>query len=878
GADTMIGGDGVDTYYVDNIGDVVIETDASLTALDRVFASIDYTLGANVENLILIGNAVNGTGNERDNRITGNALANTLDGGAGADTMIGGDGVDTYIVDNVGDVVIETDASLTALDRVFASIDYTLGANVENLILTGTANLNGTGNAVSNRITGNDGNNILDGGLGADTLIGGLGNDTYIVDNIGDTVTETSTLITEIDTVRSSLDWTLGANLENLVLTGNAINGTGNALNNTLTGNAAANTLDGGAGADTMIGGDGVDTYYVDNVGDVVIETDASLTALDRVFASIDYTLTANVENLILTGNGNLNGTGNAVSNRMTGNAGDNILDGGAGIDTLIGGLGNDTYVVDNAGDIITETSTLANEIDTVRASVDWTLGANLENLVLTGNAINGTGNSLNNVLTGNAMNNTLSGGAGDDTLDGGLGADTMIGGDGVDTYYVDNVGDVVIETDASLTALDRVFASIDYTLGANVENLILIGSANLNGTGNAVNNRITGNIGNNILDGGMGADTMIGGAGNDTYVVDNINDVVIEQAGEGHDLVRTSISYTLGANVEDLKMFGDTWGALTGNALDNTITGNSATNYIDGGLGADTMIGGAGHDVYYVDNINDVIVELADEGIDTVNTSIDYTLADNVEDGQMIGSANLNLTGNALENVLHGNDGNNILSGGLGADRMIGEGGDDIFIVDNVNDLVFEFQNGGHDLIRTSVDYNLSDYVEDGTLLGSADLTMWGNNLDNILTGNAGNNVLGGNGGTDKLFGGEGNDTLYGGWGHSTLTGGTGADTFAITNMINLGKEFGTSSSQNVIADFNALEGDKIDFSKFDIDPMTLGYQHLTFIGSNEFTGLGQLRFADNVLSGNLSADAGGHFEVQVVGVNSLSANDVIV
>nr|WP_249484911.1 calcium-binding protein [Pseudomonas sp. HS6] len=145
------------------------------------------------------------------------------------------------------------------------------------------------------------GANILDGGLGADTLIGGLGNDTYIVDNLGDTVTETSTLAGEIDTVRSSVDWRLGANLENLVLTGNAVNGTGNELNNTLTGNAAANTLDGGLGADTMIGGDGVDTYYVDNVGDVVIETDASLTALDRVFSSIDYTLAANVENLILT-------------------------------------------------------------------------------------------------------------------------------------------------------------------------------------------------------------------------------------------------------------------------------------------------------------------------------------------------------------------------------------------------------------------------------------------------------------------------------------------------------------------------------------------------------------------------------------------------
>jgi Ca2+-binding RTX toxin-like protein len=878
GADTMSGGDGVDTYYVDNIGDVVIETDASLTALDRVFSTIDYTLGANVENLILIGNAINGTGNERDNRITGNALDNTLDGGLGADTMIGGDGVDTYYVDNVGDVVIETDASLTALDRVFASIDYTLGANVENLILTGNANLTGTGNSVSNRITGNDGDNVLDGGVGADTLIGGLGNDTYIVDNIGDTVIETSTLITEIDTVRASVDWTLGANLENLVLTGNAINGTGNALNNTLTGNAAANTLDGGAGADTMIGGDGVDTYYVDNVGDVVIETDASLTALDRVFASIDYTLGANVENLILTGTANLNGTGNEVSNRITGNAGDNILDGGAGIDTLIGGLGNDTYVVDNAGDIITETSTLISEIDTVRASVDWTLGANLENLMLTGSAINGTGNSLNNMLTGNSLNNTLSGGAGNDTLDGGLGADTMIGGDGVDTYYVDNVGDVVIETDSSLTALDRVFSSINYTLGTNVENLILIGSADLNGTGNAVNNRITGNIGNNILDGGMGADTMIGGAGNDTYVVDNVNDVVIEQAGEGHDLVRTSFSYTLGANIEDLTLTGNANGTLIGNALDNVITGNSGINYIDGGLGADTMIGGNGDDAYNVDNINDVIVELAGEGMDTVHTSIDYTLADNVEAGEMIGNANLNLTGNALDNVLHGNDGNNILSGGLGADSMIGEGGDDIFIVDNVNDLVFEFQNGGHDLIRTSVDYGLAANVEDGTLLGSADLTLGGNSLDNVLTGNSGNNVLTGYGGTDKLYGAEGNDTLYGGWGNTTLTGGTGADTFAFTNMINFGIEYGTGSSHNVIADFNALEGDKIDFSHFDSDPMTLGLQHMTFIGSNEFNGFGQLRFVDHVLSGNLSPDSGGYFEVQLVGVNSLSANDVIV
>ncbi|MCU7252016.1 calcium-binding protein, partial [Pseudomonas koreensis] len=133
------------------------------------------------------------------------------------------------------------------IDSVWASLNWTLGANLENLFLAGTGNLNGTGNSLNNMLVGNSGNNILDGGLGADTMAGGLGNDTYIVDNLGDTISETSTLANEIDTVRASVDWTLSANLENLILTGSAINGTGNELNNTLTGNDGDNTLNGGA-------------------------------------------------------------------------------------------------------------------------------------------------------------------------------------------------------------------------------------------------------------------------------------------------------------------------------------------------------------------------------------------------------------------------------------------------------------------------------------------------------------------------------------------------------------------------------------------------------------------------------------------------------
>ena len=253
-------------------------------------------------------------------------------------------------------------------DAVNASISYTLTSDVENLTLTGTAAINGTGNALANTLLGNaaantlsggDGNDTLNGGLGADTLIGGMGDDSYIVDNAGDTVIEN--IAEGIDSVSASVSYALSNNVENLTLTGStAINATGNSLNNMLMGNASANVLDGGAGNDTLNGGAGADTllgglgddlYYVDNIGDVVTENAGE--GLDTVSSSVAYTLTANVENLTLTGTGNLAGTGNSLNNRLTGNAGantlsagagDDYLDGKAGNDTLVGGAGNDTY------------------------------------------------------------------------------------------------------------------------------------------------------------------------------------------------------------------------------------------------------------------------------------------------------------------------------------------------------------------------------------------------------------------------------------------------------------------------------------------------------------------------------------------------------
>ena len=141
-----------------------------------------------------------------------------LNSGVGIDTLIGGLGNDSYTVDNGGDIVTETSTLATEIDTVNSSVTYTLSANVERLTLTGTANIDGTGNTLANTLTGNTGNNILDGGdgndslnggVGIDTLIGGLGNDTYTVDNVGDIVTETSTLATEIDTVNSSVTYSL---------------------------------------------------------------------------------------------------------------------------------------------------------------------------------------------------------------------------------------------------------------------------------------------------------------------------------------------------------------------------------------------------------------------------------------------------------------------------------------------------------------------------------------------------------------------------------------------------------------------------------------------------------------------------------------------
>jgi trimeric autotransporter adhesin len=234
-----------------------------------------------------------------------------------------------------------------------------------------------------------------------------------------------------------------------------------------------------------------------------------------------------------------------------------------------------------------------------VFSSINYILGANLEDLALTGTALTGDGNVLDNVISGNGANNTLRGFGGKDTLDGGLGADRMFGGIGNDTFVVDNAGDRVFESAGE--GSDLIRSSITFDLGTSpaVEDLTLTGTANINGTGTGLDNLLHGNPGNNVLrglggidtlfghggndtvDGGAGNDKMTGGTGNDVFTVDSAGDQVFEFVGGGTDRIESFITFDLSttSEVENLTLLGTDRIDGTGNALDNVIRGNANTN-----------------------------------------------------------------------------------------------------------------------------------------------------------------------------------------------------------------------------------------------------------------------------------------------------------
>lgn len=719
GADTMLGGGGNDIYVVDNAGDIVQE--AASQGTDTVESYISYTLTTDVENLTLMGTAANATGNSRANTLTGNSVDNVLNGLGGNDTMRGGLGNDTYYVNTAGDVVSE--AAAQGGDKVVSSINYTLGANVEFLELSGSA-LVGRGNELGNQIYGNAGNNQLYGGAGNDLLRGrggidymegGTGDDIYLIEDLGEQIVEG--LNEGYDTVSSSVSYTLSANLDRLDLTGQAFAGRGNALDNLMFGNAIANVLDAGDGNDTVYGNDGGDELHGDGGNDRL----SGGLGDDQIY-------------------------GDAGDDVISGDAGNDYIDGGLGQDTLHGWSGDDTYFIGN-GENDTIHERVNDGIDTVRTTnSSLTLAANVENYVWVGSgAATGIGNDLanhmsgasemhglggNDILVGGNAFNYLHGDAGDDVIQGGAVGDSLLGGDGD-----------------------------DLVLGAGGRDTL------------------SGNDGNDVLDGGIDNDYYLGGLGDDRFIVDSGNETIWEYEGEGVDTVESSVDIQwLANNVENLDLTGTAW-VGHGNNSDNSIRGGrelwgeGGDDTLEGGTQNDELHGGAGDDTYYVDSDTDWVFEDYFDGIDTVisTTYYSYRLSDHVENLEMRGGG----TG-------YGNDLNNTMRGGT----LWGEGGDDTLYGDDDRNMYWG---------------------------GTGNDSMYGEGNDDLLEGMEGDDLLIGGAGSDYLQGQEGADILEGGAGMNTLIGGMDIDRFVFEHAEGSGEY-----DSVLFADLGA-SGDLWDFSRLD-------------------------------------------------------------
>lgn len=352
--------------------------------------------------------------------LVGSSGDDVLNGSKGNDTLYGGGGNDTYVFElgSGHDRIIETHGVAGTDILQFGS-----GISVGDLIITVDGN-----HLVIKHYTGYDSITVLNWFNSA--------NDTnYRIDTLkfaDGTTYDLSNLKLGTDQAEVLIGKENGNTSQDILVGGSG--------NDQLIGNDGNDWLDGGVGADTLIGGTGNDIYVVDSSGDVVVE-DADA-GIDTIETHINTTLVDNVENLTLVGANNLRGTGNTLDNVIIGNAGSNTLfglegndtlignlgndtlDGGTGADIMRGGAGNDSYIVDHTDDIVTE---LLNQgTDTVISSINYSLNDNVENLNLTGTAVNGSGNSLNNVIVGNSLENTLLGLDGNDTLDGGAGADTL--------------------------------------------------------------------------------------------------------------------------------------------------------------------------------------------------------------------------------------------------------------------------------------------------------------------------------------------------------------------------------------------------------------------------------------------------------------------
>ena len=688
GIDTMIGGSGSDT--MDGTSGAQLVSFASfasdqairIKAVDaQTMSAVDY-LGA-TNKLIAIEtivggagddtiNGVNGTyklslslyGGDGNDILIGGAASDTLVGGsgndsltasAGNDSLDGGDGIDAYfgrqdvalhltalngtLVNSVGGINTDVLRNIEVIGgTLFADLIDATGINT-NMTLAGAAGndtlIGSTGNDL---LDGLDGNDSLDGAGGINTMNGGAGNDTYVVRSAAEVVSDfiqnddgTTTDDHGIDTVLSSVTWTLGSNLEQLTLTGTAaLDGTGNELNNLLVGNAGYNQLNGLAGNDTLDGGAGNDSL-----------------------------------------------TGDVGNDSLLGGDGNDTLDGGVGTNTMAGGTGNDLYLVASTTDQVMELA--GGGADTEQASVTTTIGANVELLVLVGtDAISGTGSAAAEAIIGNDAANTLLGGGGNDTLSGMGGDDSLGGGDGNDVLAGGDGNDVVAG-DAGNDDLSGG-TGIDTLLGGSGDDIAhFLDSATVAGT---------------TYDGGDGFDT-VQFLGYDVFAGLDISAITftsVEQlllhgtftvsaaqvaqltnfTSDGlyaYDLVASEAgTYTLAG-----KQFDDRFAGFTGSAGDDSVTGADQSVFVDGGEGNDTLVGNGNADALLGSAGDDSIIGNAGDDYLAGGDGNDTVLGGTGNDQMAGGVGNDSMFGDAGDDTLQGGDGNDTLDGGIGSNSLSG-------------------------------------------------------------------------------------------------------------------------------------------------------------------------------------------------------------
>ena len=808
GNDTLAGGAGNDYLSGGSDNDSVIggigdDRLFGLTGNDTLYGDVipdgtNVELGGNDSLLGQGGNDVLYGGAGNDN-LRGGADSDTLDGGAGNDFLDGGDNLTSFVVRVRGDTAEEHMS--VYVNGILVSSNQSVTTTFTDRTFTATVPIE----AIQSVTVAFLDNGTSTTGFDKNLFVGGItvGNKTF-TQAFGVGVQEGNTFV---------YPWTGAATF--------AISDAQGAFTSVV-------------GADTLSGGAGDDTYVVDSAADLVIEvSDFDADGLyqnggiDTIYTSVsidrlaDYVenadlvevATAPATSMYIVGNDLDNRLiGNTLANRLDGGLGNDTLDGQGGLDTLTGGAGDDTYDVDGDDLIIESTADTAGNdtlITRIAAGTQY-LSAGLENLVLAGTAaISGVGNGVDNVLTGNAAANRLDGLGGHDTLSGGGGADTLVGGAGNDLFEVSNAG---------VTLLESAGDGIDEVRFSNLQNVDLKSFKDANGVvqeienatissgvvnpgqggaipitatftllGNDIANTLTGSFNNDILSGGQGndtldgsfgndsvsgedgddvlyesggVDTLDGGIGNDTYWLSDRNAQITDISGIDEVLVYGGFDpYTLLDGFEKLTVrqddFADAAASLVGNTLTNTLTG---------GLGNDTLDGRENNDTLY--------------GLDGDDT----LLGGFGNDSLYGGFGNDSLSGGDNNDTLYGLDGADTLNGGLGVDSLDGGLGADIYLVDNVGDIVNDSgwtTSGEIDEVRSDVSYTLTDgnRIENLVLNTGTAKTAVGNFLDNWLQGNAIANLIQGLGGADTLWGGNDGAVV------DTLEGGYGADTYILSN-----------------------------------------------------------------------------------------------